>query len=102
MYVIESSKINVRECDFVKDVSERTGLARKWIQRSRYYDTGISEEKDKKIEGDMVNEIEPWKNIFGARKFKKNKIKVKAQGTRLYSLPKNSMHFVKRSWDEWV
>ena len=98
----ELKKINMLERDFIKDISERTGLARKWIQSNRYYDTRISEEKDKKIERDMVNEIEPWKKIFGTRKFKKTKINAKAQGTRLYSLPKNSRHFVKRSWDEWA
>ena len=87
--------------DFVDTIAERTGLEKKWIQGGAYRNIGGAE-TDKDVERDMANEIEAWKKILGPRRLKRSKAYAKGQGTRIYSLPRNSTGFVKRSWDEWL
>ena len=92
-------RLSKARLDFVKTVSRKTGLETKWLSnRARGHDNaGL----DKNIEREMAGEIEAWRKMLGARRFKRSKYRAKGQGTRIYALPKSSARFVEKSWNEW-
>lgn len=93
--------LDKQEQKYITDMATKLGFSKKVMERIISWDYENSAQTSKKLEREMANELEPWKKLLGAKKFKLSKRTAKANATRIYSLPSKSKKFVTDSWNAW-
>lgn len=86
---------------FLEDMSKKLGFSKDLLERITSRDFIYPNKENKILEKEMANELKPWKELLGDKKFKLLKNAAKGNATKLYPLPDKSENFVKKSWKEW-